>query len=90
MKILNPSKDDGDTNGGLQKISNKNLSDDQKTPVLTNVTGNFNNSNEGIVTKAINLIENEVFFSDQESVNEQQGHHIIQDALVYLKYSAYK
>lgn len=93
LKILK-SKDDGD-NGTEIAVSNtvpvspESPVVEQKGPIVSHVTGNYNDSNESIVSKSINLIENEVFFSNKESFNDRQEHRIIQDALIYLNYSAY-
>lgn len=47
-----------------------------------NSTGNYN-ENDGLLFKSLNLIENEIFYSEPK-VND--GHRIIHDALVYLKF----
>lgn len=51
------------------------------------VTGNYN-SNGGVLLKALHLIENEIFYSDEPA--SSKGHRIIEDALVYLNYTAYE
>lgn len=49
-------------------------------PQSNNKTGNYD-PNNGLLFKSLNLIENEIFYSP----NDTGGHRIIHEALVYLK-----
>lgn len=69
-KILHSSKEDENNNDIIEP-----------TPP-TNTTGNYD-TNSGILSKSLNLIENEIFYSENSNPNGE--HRIIHEALVYLK-----
>lgn len=52
----------------------------------TTVMGNYT-ANGGVLFKALNLIESEIFYSEEPTSKE---HRIIEDALVYLNYTIYE
>lgn len=63
-----------------------NASANSNTQVAT-VTGNYN-PNGGVLLKALHLIENEIFYSSEADGSKR--HRLIEDALVYLNYTAYE
>lgn len=93
LKIL--SKEDKKDDGGGGGVANPNATDiknntanskaNSSVSVATQI-GNYN-PNAGILFKSLNLIENEIFYSEPAA---GKGRRIIEDALVYLKYNAYE
>lgn len=51
-------------------------------------TGKCDSSRDGVVLKSVNLIQNEVFCSEN-TTEESTSRGIIEDALVYLNFSQY-
>lgn len=70
------SKSDGDDD----KSKNSKTTDSQ-TSAPTHTIGNYN-TNDGLLFRSLNLIENEIFYSDKSSEGK---HRIINEALAYLK-----
>lgn len=98
LKILSSDKKDDDSggrNGGdyndVNKVNlkllvtNTETKNDENPSENTTKTGNFN-PNDGIIMKSLNLIENEIFYSEQQPAGKGS---IIRNALVFLKYDLY-
>lgn len=97
----NDKCDDGDGSGGDKSkttdINNNDMASRQTNVGTVNQSANSSvsaatqignyNPNAGILFKSINLIENEIFYSEPAA---GKGRRIIEDALVYLKYNAYE
>lgn len=95
-KILKSSKDDDSGNVNQEKpISLKDTNNNNNTESVSsdNViasdashTGNYD-PNDGVLFESLNLIENEIFYSEKST---SQGHRVIEDALAYLKLDVYE
>lgn len=68
----------------LPKIRSKNEDvESVDTQSTKPTTGNLS-SNSGLLFKSLDLIENEIFYSD-DTDNSKEGYRIIHEALAYLK-----
>lgn len=64
--------------------NNNNIGSDsgsENVNTTSNTTGNYD-TNNGLLLKSLNLIENEIFYSENTCIGE---HRIIHEALDYLK-----
>lgn len=78
IKILG-NKEDADENNNNSENNHSNNNSDVQQPAQT--IGNYDN---GLLFKSLDLIENELFYSENSS-KPNDGHRIIHEALVYLK-----
>lgn len=76
------------TANAASATSNKSQARPAPTKNQSTVSGNYD-PNNGVLFRALHLIENEIFYSSDSGVNEKQ-HRLIEDALVYLNFTVYE
>lgn len=76
IPLLSSTKED-DSEPKMKTTANE-------TMTTHNIDGNYDRNDCGIVLKSLDLIENEIFYSENKN-QTSGGHRIIHEALVYLK-----